>query len=118
MMSEGENIMEKRFKILRFIGSMYKVLGIISAILTVIGSVGSCLSFALAGGLSSQLLEQYGTQLPAGAGIGIGIAAGLGILLGGLISALTLYAFGEAVYLFIDLENNTRATTELLRSRM
>ena len=108
--------MEKRFKILRFIGSMYKVLGIISAILTVIGSVGSCLSFALAGGLSSQMLEQYGTQLPAGAGIGI--AAGLGILLGGLISALTLYAFGEAVYLFIDLENNTRTTTELLRSRM
>ncbi|HNT55696.1 MAG TPA: hypothetical protein PKG95_13335 [Anaerolineaceae bacterium] len=110
--------MEKRFKILRFIGTMYKVLGIITIILTVIGSAGSCLSFALAGGFFSNLLDQYGSEISGGMGIGIGIATGVGILLGGLLSSLTLYAFGEAVYLFIDLENNTRNTMELLRGKL
>jgi hypothetical protein len=39
------------------------------------------------------------------------------ILLYGGITAITTYALGEGVYLFIGLEENTRVTAELLQKQ-
>ena len=39
--------MEKRYKALRFIGSIYKVIGIIVGVITVLGAIGFCVLSAI-----------------------------------------------------------------------
>jgi hypothetical protein len=112
--------MEKRYKALRFIGTVYKVIGIIVGALAVLGAIGFCALSAIGGTALSSLGNSYGYSSGAG-----GLFSGLlgGVLVGGLmllyggITAITLYALGEGVYLFIGLEENTRATAALLQQR-
>ncbi len=112
--------MEKRFKVLRFIGSVYKIIGIIVGVITVLGAIGFCALSAIGGSALSSLGNSYGYSSGAGglfSGLLGGVIIGGFILLYGGITAITLYALGEGVYLFIDLEENTRLTTEMLRQR-
>ncbi|MGA2505470.1 MAG: hypothetical protein ABSG01_15420 [Anaerolineales bacterium] len=111
--------MEKRYKALRFIGSVYKVIGIIIGVLTVIGALGFCVISAFGGTALSSLSRSYGSSGAGGLFSGLlgGILVGGMILLYGGITAITTYALGEGVYLFIGLEENTRATAELLQKQ-
>ena len=73
--------MEKKFKILRFIGGLYKVLGIITAVVTVLGAVAICLASILGGAIMDQVQSQFGDIGPVGlmggaAGGGYGDTAG------------------------------------------
>jgi hypothetical protein len=117
--------MEKKFKALRFIGTVYKVIGIIAGALTAISAIGFCLMSILGGSLFNAALNsvnQYGyggsgSSGPAGVFGGIlgGVIIGGLILLYGGITSITLYAFGEGIYLLIGLEENTRNTAFLLQ---
>ena len=115
--------MEKKFKALRFVGTVYKVLGIIGGVLTVIGAVGFCLFSILGGSLMNSVLNSVGnyggggSSGPAGflGGILGGVIVGGIILLYGGIGSITLYAFGEGIYLLIGLEENTRTTALMLQ---
>lgn len=101
-----------RYPVLRVVAIIYKVLGILLAILTVLGA---CIA-PFTGGFS---LSPAGLGRGMG-GLGIigGLVTGFIILLYGGFSALFLYAAGEVLVLLTDLEANTRATVELLeRSR-
>jgi len=114
--------MEKKFKALRFVGSVYKVIGIIAGVLTIIGALGSCLFSILGGSLMTAAIDSFsnsggGSSGPAGVlgGVVGGVILGVIILLYGGIASITLYAFGEGIYLLIGLEENTRTTALLLQ---
>ncbi len=69
--------MEKRFKALRFMGTLYKILGVINGVATLILAVGICAVSVLGGAGLSDFAGQYGVHGPEILG-----ALG-GVLLGG-----------------------------------
>ena len=119
--------MEKKFKALRIVATIYKIIGIISGVLTAIGAIGFCLMSILGGSLFNTALNSInsygygggGSTGPAGVFGGIvgGIIVGGLILLYGGITSITLYALGEGIYLFIGTEENTRSTALLLQQQ-
>jgi len=112
--------MKKKYGALRTIGTIYKILGIVMAVITVIGAVGICV-FGFAGGAlmdsaSAMLGESTGASGTAGAGIA-GVLLSIWTLIVGAITSVSTYALGEGVYLLLDLEENTRRTAEQLENR-
>jgi len=104
--------MNKRYKVLRFIGSLYKVMGAALAIFTILGAIGSCLISIFSGSVMDSMMRSY-SDYPGFSGLfsGVlgGVIAGFFLLLYGGISAALLYAFGELIFLLIDIEENTRS---------
>ena len=118
--------MGKKFKALRFVGTLYKIFGIITGVLTAIGAIGFCVMSILGGSLMGAAINSISNSVngisssgPTGifSGIFAGVIAGGFILISGGITAITLYAAGEGIYLAIDLEENTRSTAFLLQQR-
>jgi hypothetical protein len=111
---------EKRYKALRFVGTVYKVLGIIVMVLTALISIGICGFSAISGSALDSLRNSIGQStgvLGLFSGLLGGIISGLIILLYGALMGITTYAIGQFIYLFIDIEENTRITAELLQHR-
>lgn len=112
--------MEKRYTALRVVGTLYKVLGIIAAVITALVVIGICIAAAAGGAAWGRILEDMGEfgpyMMPGawGGALGGALIAIAVILYGGLIS-ISLYAAGEGVYLLLALEENTRATAILLQ---
>jgi hypothetical protein len=104
--------MEKKFKILRFIGTVYKILGIITAVLTLLGAVGICLASVLGGAMMDQVQSEFGNIGPVAlmGGAAGGVIIGGALLVWGAITALLLLAAGEGISLLVALEENTRTT--------
>jgi hypothetical protein len=108
--------MEKRYKALRIIATVYKVLGVTALIVTLLALLAIC-GASLTGGA---LLREWGrgAGMPMmGRAVGGLVAAVAAILYGGGLS-VTLYGVGEAIYLLIALEENTRATVQLLQRQI
>jgi hypothetical protein len=103
----------KRFGVLRFFGTLLKVIAWIVLILSVLGAIGT----AIAGGT---LVESLGPALGDQAGMagligtGGGILAGIFLLIVGLVYFLILYVSGESLHLQLAVEENTRLTAALL----
>lgn len=111
--------MEKRYRALRFLARIYQILGILIGIIVLVAVIGSCVALAVGGGRLGQLERDFNWRGMGGIGVIEGtLAAVIGgviaILYGG-IAALTLYAVGEAIMVLLAMEENTRATTSLLR---
>ena len=111
---------KKRFGILRLIGSIYKVLGIIVAVITLLAAIAVCATSVLGGAALEQFMgnvQQYGRG-PWGmmGGMAGGVIGGIGIILSGLATAICLYAGGELIFLLLALEENTRITARLLEN--
>jgi hypothetical protein len=109
--------MKKKYAALRTIGTIYKIIGIVIAIITVLGSIGICIMGFASGSLLQSAASSLGSNSGGLGGTEAGIAgifAALWTLVAGAISAVTMYALGEGVYLLLDLEENTRKTAELL----
>ena len=103
----------KRFGVLRFFGTLLKVIAWIVLILSILSAIGA----ALAGGnLISTLGPALGDQagLASALGTGGGILIGLFIVIMGLIYFLILYVSGENLHLQLAVEENTRLTAALL----
>lgn len=114
--------MKKKFIALRIVGTVYKILGILMALLAVLGAIGLCAGGALGGGLASVLssnldLGPFSGMLDGAMDVAAILLFGLAIggIIYSLMGALTLYGLGELVYLFLALEENTRATADLLQ---
>jgi len=109
--------MEKKFKILRFIGTVYKLLGIITAVLTVLGAAGFCLTSLLGGAIFDQIQRELGNLGPVGlmGGAAGGVIIGGFLLVWGAIVAVMLLAAGEGIFLLLALEENTRTTADCMR---
>lgn len=109
-------MMQKRFRALRVIGTIFKVLAWIELILGILGAVGVLIFGALSG---MQLGGAFGQRGGALQGLAAGGLGGLGsaivILLLTLLYFLALYATGETIYLALAVEENTREAALLLR---
>lgn len=87
--------MEKRFRSLRFIATLFKILAIIIGIAAIIAAAVGMVSFAM---------NHRGLGLSR-----FGLFSGINFLIGGLIGGLFFYGFGELIYLLLAIEENTRA---------
>jgi hypothetical protein len=97
----------KRFGVIRFFGSLLKVLAWIVLVLSIISAVG----FGIAGSALGNFIPGGASDLVTAGG---GIAAGIGILIVGLMYFLILYVTGEVLHLQLAVEENTRLTAALL----
>jgi hypothetical protein len=100
----------KRFGVLRFFGTLLKVIAWIVLILSILSAIGAVVA-------GSALVESLGPTLGDSAallGSGGGILAGLFVLILGLIYFLILYVSGESLHLQLAVEENTRLTAALL----
>lgn len=100
--------MEKRYTALRVIATIYKIMGVLVFVASVL-AIG--LLVVLSTG-NSQALGMYGLNRAE-----VLVVVIVTTLFSGLLSALGIYAVGEALYLLINLEENTRFTAILLRDR-
>ncbi len=99
--------MEKRYTALRIISVLYKIVGVIMGLLTLLGAV--------------IILVSTPTSYNFGIfriGFGTTLIAVLIELIGGGLAAIGVYAIGELISLFINIEENTRFTALILRDRM
>jgi len=103
--------MEKKYRILRIVATIWKVLAWIVLVLSVLGG---CLTFALVvmGGAAASRNDALGL---GGGLIGGGITALIAIFFG-VLYFVSLYAFAELVDVMLALEENTRATAEHLKN--
>ncbi|HHS97248.1 MAG TPA: hypothetical protein ENK08_05030 [Chloroflexi bacterium] len=104
--------MEKRFRVLRIIGTLYKVLAWIALIGGILGAFGVLLA-SLVGGFS--LPREYG--MPPFGGAVAGVGGFLVVLVMAVIDFIAFYGIGELIYLFIAIEENTRETALWVRSQ-
>lgn len=103
--------MEKRYRALRIIGTMYKIIGATLLVLAIVGAIGICAAGIIGGSAMQDFTNEFGPGMRGfgmlGGALG-GIISGLFALIGGGLGGLTVYATGEAIYLLIDIEENTR----------
>jgi len=102
--------MGRQFTALRVIGTIFKVFAWLALILGVLAAIGVLVaSFAL----------ETPINIP-GVGMGgplAGIAVFFVALLASIIYFLLLYAIGEAIYLILAIEENTRRSAWLLQQQ-
>jgi hypothetical protein len=112
--------MEKRYGALRTIAAIYKVLGAIAGILTLLAALAIC-AIAVLGG--SALIQQLGGDMPGATNLGLfssalgGLIVAVLVILYGGFAAGTLFALGQGMDLLLALEENTRATAMVLQAR-
>ena len=112
--------MEQRYHALRTIGSIFRVVGYIILVLTILGALATCGLSVISGSVVESASRDLGIN-STGAGFLSGLFGGLllGILVilyGGLI-ALSFLAFGEGIYLLLGIEENTRKTAYLVENQ-
>lgn len=93
-----------KYKALRTIANLYKILAFVLGGILVIGAL-----IIMASGAASSTGSLGGPSMLAGGFIG-----GLIMLIYAGLVFVGLYGFGEFIYLFLDIEENTRKTNELL----
>ncbi len=110
--------MPKRYRALRTISLIYKVLGVLVTALSILSAIGACLLLATGG--AAFFRSDLGDLMPGGRGRdympgGLAafavvqvVSAAITTLLG-LLAGLGLYAGGEILDLLIAVEENTRA---------
>jgi hypothetical protein len=107
---------EKKFKILRIVAFLWKIL---AWVILVISLLGACGSLILGFVVSDQL-----ARTSSGLGIGVGVVGGpLGALVTAVVVTLigifyfvSLDAVAEMIAVMLALEENTRATAEQLKN--
>jgi hypothetical protein len=103
--------------VLRFFGTLLKVIAWIVLVVSVLGAILAVIfgsSPVMTGLLEQSLPAGTDASVLTGAGIGGGIVIGLLLLIFGLIYFLMLYVAGESIHLQLAVEENTRLTAALL----
>ena len=100
----------KRFGVLRFFGTLLKVLAWIVLVVGIIGAILAAIGVSAA---VNVLFPDTAAQLESMGGAG-GIVIGIGLLLTALMWFLILTVAGEQIHLSIAVEENTRLTAALL----
>lgn len=106
--------MEKRYNVLRFVATLFKIIAWIFLILGILGTIGVILVSAVGGGAAADNALGALVGGIVGGVLG-GVLAGVGILLGALLQFAIFFAVGELIYLLIGLEQNTRETAYYMR---
>jgi len=106
--------MVKRFRILRIVATIWKVLAWIVLVASVLGACGSLAIGLMASGTSARGSDAFGLGTIAGPLGGL-VTAGIAIFFG-VLYFVFLYAGAEGIDVLLALEENTRATAERLKS--
>ena len=108
----------KRFGVLRFFGTLLKVIVWIALVVTALVAISVVII-----GVTTRAFVGLFTAVPqlegllgvaADQGLGLGIGMGLGILLVGLVYFLFIYIGGEFIHMYLAVEEKTRLTAALL----
>jgi predicted lipid-binding transport protein (Tim44 family) len=114
--------MEQRFHALRTIGSIFRVVGYIILVLTVLGALAFCGATVIgASAIESSVAHQLGVSSTGGGFLGGlfgGLIGGFFVLLYGGFISLSIIATGELIYLLIGVEENTRKTNFMIENQM
>ena len=102
--------MQKNYVALNFIGTVFRVLGWITLVVSALSLIAFPILF------SGDLFSQMGVDL-GGLDIVAGIAAGVMVLIVGAIQALLLMAIGDLFKVLVGIEENTRATVIMLQQK-
>jgi len=106
--------MARKYKTIRFIGGLFKVLGWIFLVLGILSAIVAVVTLSVGGGLVSRRLTEVVPSAVLG-GVVSGIMAGIGLALAGLVEFVLFYAAGEGIDLVLSIEENTRETAYYLR---
>jgi hypothetical protein len=108
--------MEKRFRALRIVAAVWKILAWIILVLGGLLALGIVIIGAIQGrvGYPSDVLAPM-PGLAAVTGPIMGIVVGVGLLLTALVQFVLIYAVGEVIDLGLSIEQNTRETAHYLK---
>jgi hypothetical protein len=102
---------EKKFTVLRIIGTLWKIVAWIVLVVGVVASVGVLLTGILGGPMMRRMVP-----VPEGASWMYGVAGGIIGFIAALVSTivyfLLMYAVGELIYLLLAIEENTRQASQ------
>jgi len=105
---------KKKYKALRLIAVLLKILSVIAGV----GLIIAGLVMAVAGAASSSRTTASPTfGEPGPAALFGGLVGGLVLIVYGVFVFVFLYAYAEWMYVFMDIEENTRLTNEMLSTR-
>lgn len=106
--------MEKRFRALRTIGTLFKIFAWIELVVVILLAI-----LIVIGGSVGSLDQALGQELPriAVGGVLGAIVTGGVILLAGVVYFLLLYATAEGIYVILSIEENTRLTAVAMSGR-
>jgi zinc ribbon protein len=105
---------KKKYKILRLIAVLMKILAVVVGALLIIAG----LAMIVAGATASKSTPAFPDSGPgAFGGLVGGLVGGLIMFVYGVFVAIFLYAYAEWMYVFMDIEENTRMTNEMLLGR-
>jgi len=102
--------MKKRFKFLRTMANIFKVLGILLAAFSLVGGI-ILVVLSLSNG---NFWTLFG--LDAASGYFYGLSGGVFVLIFGVLEGLIIYGFGELIYVVIAIEENTYKSSLFLES--
>jgi zinc-ribbon domain len=106
---------KKKYKVLRLIAVLIKIFAAIAGALLIIGGLVTIVAGAASGSRTTALIPDVG---PAGPAAFFGSAViGLIMLVYGVVVFIFLYAYAEWMYVFMDIEENTRMTNDMLSGR-
>lgn len=103
--------MEKRFRALRIIGTVFKVLAWIVLVLGLLLSLIYVVTIVIGGAAASR-----NDLSPLLAGGIIAVLSAFIVMFASIVYFLMLYAIGEAIFLALAIEENTRESSLLLRN--
>mgnify|MGYP005837601559 CR=1 FL=1 len=104
--------MEKRFRVLRLIAIVFKVLAWISLVGGILGGLVMLALMALGGGST---LGDLGAMASLMGGVIGGLMVFFMAVVASILSFIQLYAIGEAILLALAIEENTRETAYYLK---
>jgi len=108
--------MNGKFRVLRIIGTLWKVLAWIVLVGGILFSLGLLLVGLLgSGGALLRLFGQDVSAMPGAMGIVSSIVGFVVTFVATIIYFLVLYAVGDLIYLLLAIEENTRRTARLIR---
>ncbi|MFQ6102393.1 MAG: hypothetical protein ACE5OS_14365 [Anaerolineae bacterium] len=110
--------MERKFKVPRIIGTIWKILAWIVLIAGILASIGMLLTSIFGGGMMEQFGPRQGRMpwAPWAFGVMGGIAGFIVSLIATIMYSLALYAVGELIYLLLAVEENTRLAAQWIRT--
>ncbi|NMB62592.1 MAG: hypothetical protein GYA18_09690 [Chloroflexi bacterium] len=100
--------MKKRFKFLRTLANIFRILGVIACALSLLGGIILIVLSISNGNFWS--LFGYSAYDGALTGITTGVIA----LVTGLLTGLVTYGYGELIFVFLAIEENTHRTSVFL----
>jgi hypothetical protein len=105
--------MQKKFKVLRIVAVIWKVIAWLVLVISVLGGCG-LIAFGLMSGANARTLNQtLGVSVLGGMGGVVGALVGIFF---GILYFILLYSFAELIDVLLALEENTRSTSEQLKN--